>query len=278
MADDLGNFVDGYTLALGNETDGRTLALGNEVGGRALALGNSAGDLVDTSASIQAPDFAGVQRYEWSADNLDFLDGDPVSTWADVGGEGNDVTASGSARPTYREDVGGYPAVEFDGLDDFLASVATLDLTSGYETFAVLNINAHKNYNGVFRVTSGILAEAEQYVGGGGILVIRQSTSGTAFLYGGIVTAGSIQMLTSHIVSDADAEQWVDRTSGDDSVGQYSGSIVPGSAQIIELGRAVNPRYLDGYLYAVVIYDTPLTLAQREQVWDDLEARFGGPF
>ena len=37
MADDLGNFVDGYTLALGNETDGRT-----------LALGNSAGDLVDT--------------------------------------------------------------------------------------------------------------------------------------------------------------------------------------------------------------------------------------
>jgi len=37
MADDLGNFVDGYTLALGNETDGRT-----------LALGNSAGDLVDS--------------------------------------------------------------------------------------------------------------------------------------------------------------------------------------------------------------------------------------
>jgi len=269
MADDLGNFVDGYTLALGNETDGRT-----------LALGNSAGDLVDTSASssIQAPDFAGVQRYEWSADNLDFLDGDPVSTWADVGGEGVDVTASGSARPTYREDVGGYPAVEFDGVGDFLASVATLDLTSGYEAFAVLHINAHKSYNGPFRVTSGSFAEAEQYVQASGTFVTRQATSGQAFLQGGIITAGSIQMLTSHIASDMDAEQWVDRTSGDDSVAQYSGSIVPGSAQIIELGRVVNPRYLDGYLYAVVIYDTPLTLAQREQVWDDLEARFGGPF
>jgi len=246
-----------------------------------LDLGTLHTNLVDTSSSssIQAPDFAGVQRYEWSADNLDLSDNDPISTWSDVGGEGIDVTASGSARPTYREDVGGYPAVEFDGVDDFLASVATLDLTSGYETFTVLNINAHKNYNGLFRVTSGSNAEAEQYVGGSGTLVIRRSTSGTAFLQGGSVTAGSIQMLTSHIVSDADAEQWVDRTSGDDSVAQYSGgSIVPGSAQIIELGRAVSSHYLDGYLYAIIIYDTPLTLAQREQVWDDLEARFGGPF
>ena len=265
-------------LELGSQTFGKTLAKGSQTFGKTLDLGTLHTNLVDTSLSIQAPDFAGVQRYEWSADNLGLSDGDPVSTWVDVGGEGNDVTASGSARPTYREDVGGYPAVEFDGLDDFLASVATLDLTSGYEAFTVLDINAHKNHNGLFRVTSGNNAEAEQYVRGAGTFLTRQSTSGTAFLWGGIVTAGSIQMLTSHIVSDADAEQWVDRTSGDDSVAQYSGSIVPGSAQIIELGRAVNPRYLDGYLYAVVIYDTPLTLAQRSQVWDDLEARFGGPF
>lgn len=51
-------------------------------------------------------------------------DGDPISTWADMSGNGNDLTnAGGSVRPTWKDDPDGdgLPLVRFDGVDDILA-------------------------------------------------------------------------------------------------------------------------------------------------------------
>jgi len=90
MADDLGNFVDGYTLALGNETDGRTLALGNSADGRTLALGNSAGDLVDTGSATWTP--ADISLAAWidpSDSTTVTLSGGEIQQIDDKSGNGN---------------------------------------------------------------------------------------------------------------------------------------------------------------------------------------------
>jgi hypothetical protein len=62
---------------------------------------------------------------QFDATQLSLNDGSSVSTWPDISGENNDVTA-GTA-PTYRTSaLNGNPAVEFDGVDDFLdGSTAT---------------------------------------------------------------------------------------------------------------------------------------------------------
>lgn len=46
-------------------------------------------------------------------------DGDPISTWADQSGNGNNFTQTGIARPT-KQTVGGYAAVVPDGVDDWM--------------------------------------------------------------------------------------------------------------------------------------------------------------
>lgn len=51
--------------------------------------------------------------------------GDLVSQWDDKSGEGNDVTAAGSARPLWVDAVqNGLPIIRFDGVDDLLVSAA----------------------------------------------------------------------------------------------------------------------------------------------------------
>ena len=53
-------------------------------------------------------------------------DGDPVSTWTDRSGSGNNATQSGSARPTFETgEQGGNPTIRFDGADDNLIHTAT---------------------------------------------------------------------------------------------------------------------------------------------------------
>lgn len=57
----------------------------------------------------------------------DISDGEKVSSWTDFSGRGHNVTqATGGAMPTFRAAGGpnGWPCIEFDGTDDFLASAA----------------------------------------------------------------------------------------------------------------------------------------------------------
>jgi len=57
-------------------------------------------------------------------------DTDPVSTWSDRSGNGNDATGSSTTRPTYEtNEQGGQPILRFDGSNDYLsiADAASLD-------------------------------------------------------------------------------------------------------------------------------------------------------
>lgn len=58
-------------------------------------------------------------------------DENPVSTWTDSSGEGNDATGTTTTRPTYEAALDGKQAVHFDGTDDFMsiANSAEINIT-----------------------------------------------------------------------------------------------------------------------------------------------------
>lgn len=63
---------------------------------------------------------------------------DSVTTWADISGNGNDVTQStGSKKPTYQTNqINGLPAVVFDGVDDQLEN--SMSMAAGAKTLVVI--------------------------------------------------------------------------------------------------------------------------------------------
>jgi|GEM_PF-2163075 len=70
-------------------------------------------------------------------------DGDAISQWSDLSGNGNHWTqATGSEQPTYQtNEIGGKPVVQFDGVDDVLTRTA-LDFGSTYTVFVVFRRDA----------------------------------------------------------------------------------------------------------------------------------------
>lgn len=72
------------------------------------------------------------------ADALALSDTDPVSTWTDSSGSGNDATGTSTARPLYRTGIiGGKPAVRFDGSNDILTTTYVFAHT--YTIFVAYN-------------------------------------------------------------------------------------------------------------------------------------------
>ena len=68
---------------------------------------------------------------------------DPVATWSDRSGNGNDATqATATNRPLYKTNiVNGKPVVRFDGVDNYLTfgDLAALDFgTGGFSLYIVI--------------------------------------------------------------------------------------------------------------------------------------------
>lgn len=83
-------------------------------------------------------DIAGMQLW-LKADSLALSDNDPVSTWVDSSGSGNDATQAGALRPTYKTNqINGLPAVRFNGTSQYLNSNAAADHLP-LSIFAIVN-------------------------------------------------------------------------------------------------------------------------------------------
>lgn len=73
-------------------------------------------------------------------------DTDPVATWPDESGEGNDFAqATAGRRPLYRTNrIGGQPTVVFDGIDDYLTAPdsASLNIVTAHSVFFVFKLTS----------------------------------------------------------------------------------------------------------------------------------------
>lgn len=85
-------------------------------------------------------------------------DGDPVSTWLDSSAAGNDVTQSGTARPTYKTNIiNGLPVVRFDGVDDYMHVASALGITTASTVVVVVNIASSSRAGSAIKIgDSGI--------------------------------------------------------------------------------------------------------------------------
>lgn len=85
------------------------------------------------SSAFTPTDLSGLKLW-LKADSLSLNDGDPVSTWTDSSGNGNDGAGSLTARPLYKTGVyNSLPMVRGDGSNDFL----TVSRNAGLEPNAV---------------------------------------------------------------------------------------------------------------------------------------------
>lgn len=102
------------------------------------------------SAAFAPTDIAGLQLW-LKADSLSLSDTDPVGTWADSSGQGNDATqATAAKKPIYKANIqNGKPVVRFDGVDDVMAGALTISGTS-ISIFAVAARNTSADYIRIF--------------------------------------------------------------------------------------------------------------------------------
>jgi PKD repeat protein len=186
--------------------------------------------------------------------------GDPVSTWPDASGNGQNATQSTSSkRPIYRTNqVNGLPAVEFDASDDGMWTSADSPTTT--TIIAVYKSRAGasgKTLNGGFSFFMG------PYVS-----FYRNYTAG--YVTGPAVTAGRwvIQTLRQ---SSSSSELHIDGGF----VGTTSSVSNPGNILLAKQGTYGEP--LDGSIAEVLVYSRTLTDTELSDVHDWLSNKYVAP-
>ena len=235
-------------------------------------------------ATTNAPEFAGVTSWDWSAKSLSALaDSDPVDSWTDRH-SGLAVAGSGSARPT-KTTVDGVDAVLGDGVDDQLVAAWSPDLLSGYSVFVVYKNLASVLFEGWIMADLGGASASDSiislYYANAGMKIVSVTNR-----------ASGIQFYESPNVYNAVAKEMVSAIHGTDVNvrGLYNGRNrndvnATGGAAIplfnptrLLLMAGYDERAFDGYVHEIVLYEAPLTEVQRDEVWDFLESEWGGPF
>jgi len=184
-------------------------------------------------------------------------DGDSVTTWSDLSGNGYDATqATAAKKPIYKVNiVNGKPIVRYDGNDD--------EVEASFSTLAQpLTI-------GVVFIRGATGAERRIIDAGSGNVCAINITS-TGILQGNAGTALNIPTLAAgnHIV--------IFQANGTSSIGRYDGSQVTGNAGTnslagITIGASrLGVSYFNGDVAAVVVYNSAISAAnisRLERYW-----------
>ena len=93
--------------------------------------------LEDVSAQSVTNNCEYAALLDLQADTLALNDGDPVGTWADQSGNSRDFTQTGAERPT-KQTISTYPAVVFDGIDDWMTAGNFADNLPSLEVMVLL--------------------------------------------------------------------------------------------------------------------------------------------
>lgn len=214
------------------------------------------------------------------ADALGLSDNDPVSTWTDSSGNGNDATSTGGARPTFKTAiVNGMPVVRFDGSDDFMKVTA---LPYGaFTIFYVYNVstggiigehstNGGSN-SGDYHYQPGGAHFAANATGGGGALSAFDSTSPSI--------GTSTWLLISRTMDGTHAGHlaWVNGVSVTRS--SFVGTSNPGTATITDdyyIGaRAGTALFTAGDIAEIIIIPSVLSDPDRESIEAGLDLKYG---
>ena len=205
-------------------------------------------------------------------------DGDPVSTWPDASGGGNDATGSGAGRPAFRTNVlAGAPVLRFDGADDRLALPNLLAGASAATAFFVSKLSLDPpalpsrtgpplgNFG-----NNGSFADHYPYTDG----VIYHDFGSTTRKTVGDPAAS---LASWHVgVFRSAAGDWRAWLNGALLFSTSTNTAGFGAAPL--LGRAEGtggPYHFDGDLAEVVVYDAALSDGDRQRVERYLGGKYG---
>lgn len=139
--------------------DGAASAAGRR---QALAVVAALGVLTPALANAQGFDPTSVGDLALWLDASDAstltTDGSSRLTWADKSADANDVTAPLAANSPVPASFGARPVLRFDGSDDHLCGLQSIDVSMGHTTFVVARNRVRKQVNGWFSLRRQIAA------------------------------------------------------------------------------------------------------------------------
>lgn len=203
-------------------------------------------------------------------------DGDPVATWADVSGAGNDATqATAGAQPTFvaaNPAFNDYATVSFDGTDDYLnldGSIITVDNFTLFivGNFDVINDGGQHYFISAQGGSGNDRLRVAHYSWGSGFMT-RIGNTGDRNL-------GPINTDAAVIAVNGTASGWLN--GGDkQTVGtNTAGALNPSHFALGCYNDAVTPRdFLTGDLAEVVLYNVILTDEQVAQTNEYLRLKY----
>lgn len=215
------------------------------------------------AAAFSPLDIPGLQLWLDASQIVGLNDGDPVATWSDLSGVGNDLTQStASKRPTYSNTTS--PCVIFDGVDDWMEN---LTFTGGYtpEVFCRLEVVTYS--------ASGLAWGSPDNGYFAGTYATGSGNFGSAISSGAVVVQGALALNTVGVVRiyyarnvGANASKFAINGT-EQSFTLAAGDYITATFNKINLGS-----YSTGNLNQnckirqFLVYSSPLTAAQRLQV------------
>lgn len=202
-----------------------------------------------------------------NADKLSLSDNDAVSSWTDFSGNANHAAqGSGTLQPIFKTNqVNGFPAIEFDGSDDYLDFTSNLT-TQATSVFFVFSENNPQNWHGVLSMENHLFLARRfntynvEHASGSVLGQIINKTSGySVFSARTSSDASGLLVLTSGTLINN-----FTRT------GFYSGS--PRSA--VGLRSNGNAYEMDGQLAELIVYNEKLDSASTNIILSSLAAKY----
>ena len=192
------------------------------------------------------------------------VNNDPVSTWSDLSGNGNDATASGAQRPVWiAQGVAGLPVVRFSG-----SQVMTHSLSLGSSPAAaviVAKVNTASGNPGIFASCAPNSALGINFNSGYSSTAIAAYYN--SFVYGSVSITGAWHILTQSIASysatggvEIGTDGLIDVRTG---AGTYGGDSL--ERRVIGAGDTA-AGYMSGDIGCIIVWDSAVSLALRGRV------------
>lgn len=231
--------------------------------------------ILSVTSSFSPSDISGLKLW-LKADAINGLsDGDPVATWEDSSGEGNDGTQSISlSRPSYQtNEINGLPIVRFDGttgqwfdLPDFASSFTAAEI------FIVIKINEDPpgatNRTGLWRFRGGGVSNThypwvdntiyESFAADPRHTTVDPTPSLTSWRLYNVASA------TNDYTTRLDGTQLYNSGSNTVSIGTT-----------VMLGAGDGTYFLNGDVAEVIMYDSVLSSGDRNDVESYIASKYG---
>lgn len=225
--------------------------------------------------------------------------GSNVVRWADQSANGNDATQT-ALNPVNQpalvtNALNGHSVLRFESLVSSAGSKFhflsltnnTLDLTAGLSIFIVAKNAGNQNYNGLFRIgPSGspyavVSSDLEIYwnnspSGSGRAEYVSDRTAGGAAVgqqelsYLSSPSVGKYYLLDA-IATPSSAQM---RVNTNNAVNVYQTATTPNFANWASIGVGYGGDSLHGDIAEIIIYNTNLSVSQRDGVWAYLEGKY----